>query len=69
MKNRITELRSQYKLTQDDLAKKLNVSRQTIISLEKEKYNPSILLAYQIAQIFSLSIEEVFQFETKGEEA
>jgi putative transcriptional regulator len=68
MKNRITELRSRYKLTQDDLAKKLNVSRQTIISLEKEKYNPSILLAYQISQIFSLSIEEVFQFDPKGEE-
>ncbi|MDD4664116.1 MAG: helix-turn-helix transcriptional regulator [Caldisericia bacterium] len=68
MKNRITELRSLYKLTQDDLAKKLNVSRQTIISLEKEKYNPSILLAYQISQIFSLSIEEVFQFDPKGEE-
>jgi len=61
-------LRSRYKLTQDDLAKKLNVSRQTIISLEKEKYNPSILLAYQISQIFSLSIEEVFQFDPKGEE-
>ena len=68
MKNKITELRSRYKLTQDDLAKKLNVSRQTIISLEKEKYNPSILLAYQISQIFSLSIEEVFQFDPKGEE-
>ena len=68
MKNKITELRGRYKLTQDDLAKKLNVSRQTIISLEKEKYNPSILLAYQISQIFSLSIEEVFQFDPKGEE-
>jgi putative transcriptional regulator len=67
MKNRIVELRSQYKLTQDDLAKKLNVSRQTIISLERERYNPSILLAYQIAQIFSLSIEEVFMFKSKEE--
>jgi putative transcriptional regulator len=67
MKNRIVELRSQYRLTQDDLAKKLNVSRQTIISLERERYNPSILLAYQIAQIFSLSIEEVFMFESKEE--
>jgi len=68
MKNRIAELRAQKKLTQDDLAKKLDVSRQTIISLEKEKYNPSILLAYQISQIFSLSIEEVFQFEQAQEE-
>lgn len=68
MKNRIAELRAQNKMTQDDLAKKLDVSRQTIISLEKEKYNPSILLAYQIAQIFALTIEEVFQFEPWKEE-
>ena len=68
MKNRIAELRAQKKMTQDDLAKKLDVSRQTIISLEKEKYNPSILLAYQIAQIFALTIEEVFQFEPWKEE-
>lgn len=63
MKNRIVELRSLNKMTQDDLAKILDVSRQTIISLEKEKYNPSILLAYKIARIFSLSIEDVFRFE------
>ena len=68
MKNRIAELRAQNKLTQYDLAKKLDVSRQTIISLEKEKYNPSILLAYQISLIFSLSIEEVFQFEQAQED-
>lgn len=68
MKNRIAELRAQNKMTQDDLAKKLDVSRQTIISLEKEKYNPSILLAYQIAQIFALTIEEVFQFKPTKEE-
>lgn len=67
MKNRIADLRYQYKLTQDDLAKSLDVSRQTIISLEKEKYNPSILLAYKIARIFSLSIEDVFIFEMKDE--
>jgi putative transcriptional regulator len=67
MKNRIADLRYQYKLTQDDLAKSLDVSRQTIISLEKEKYNPSILLAYKIARIFSLSIEDVFIFEKKDE--
>jgi putative transcriptional regulator len=63
MKNRIMELRNSNKMTQDDLAKKLDVSRQTIISLEKEKYNPSIQLAYKLARIFSLSIEEVFLFE------
>jgi putative transcriptional regulator len=67
MKNKIVELRSRYKLTQDDLAKSLDVSRQTIISLEKEKYNPSILLAYKIARIFSLSIEDIFIFDREDE--
>lgn len=63
MKNRISELRSQYALTQEELAKKLDVSRQTIISLEKGRYNPSITLAYKVSKVFSLSIEEVFIFE------
>jgi putative transcriptional regulator len=67
MKNKIVELRSVNRLTQDDLAKSLDVSRQTIISLEKEKYNPSILLAYKIARIFSLSIEDVFLFDKEEE--
>ena len=67
MKNKIAELRSTNKLTQDDLAKKLDVSRQTIISLEKEKYNPSIMLAYKIARIFSLSIEDIFLFDNEME--
>lgn len=67
MKNKIAELRNTNKLTQDDLAKKLDVSRQTIISLEKEKYNPSIMLAYKIAKIFSLSIEDIFLFDNEKE--
>jgi putative transcriptional regulator len=67
MKDKIVELRSVNRLTQDDLAKSLDVSRQTIISLEKEKYNPSILLAYKIARIFSLSIEDVFLFDKEEE--
>lgn len=50
-------------MTQIELAKKLNVSRQTIISLENGKYNPSIMLAYKIAKVFDLSIEDVFIFE------
>lgn len=62
MKNRIKELREKLDLTQDDFAKKLDVSRQTIISLEKGKYNPSIFLAYKISKIFNLTIEEVFDF-------
>ena len=63
MKNRIPELRKQLGYTQQVMAEKLNVSRQTIISLENEKYNPSILLAYQIAKLFGKTIEEVFIFE------
>ncbi len=63
MKNRIAELRKANSLTQQDLAKKVGVSRQTIISLENGKYNPSIALAHEIAKLFQLSIEEVFIFD------
>lgn len=66
MKNRIADLRGQYNLTQEELARLLEVSRQTIISLEKGRYNPSIMLAYRIAKIFKLRIEDVFIFD--GEE-
>ena len=67
MKNRIRELREKFNLTQQDLAEKVTVSRQTIISLENGKYNPSIFLAYKISQIFNLSIEELFIFEGEDE--
>ena len=63
MKNKIKDLREQFNLTQLDLAEKNEVSRQTIISLEKGKYNPSIFLAYKISKVFHLPIEEVFIFE------
>ena len=63
MVNRISELRKANRLTQQDLADQLEVSRQTIISLEKGKYDPSIGLAHKIAKLFKLSIEEVFIFE------
>lgn len=66
MQNRIKDLRTVYDLTQDELAEKLEVSRQTIISLEKGRYNPSIMLAYKIAKVFKCRIEDVFIFE--GEE-
>jgi len=67
LENRLRELREQHGLTQEDLAVRVNVSRQTIISLEKGKYNPSIFLAYRLAQVFHLPIEAVFVFEA-GEE-
>lgn len=63
MDNRIETLRKGRGLTQQDLARHLGVSRQTIISLENGKYNPSILLAHSIAAFFDSTIEEVFIFE------
>ena len=63
MKNRIEELRNERGVRQEELAKEMNVSRQTISSLENGRYNPSILLAHRIAQFFGMAIEEVFIFE------
>ncbi|BAU28596.1 putative transcriptional regulator [Aneurinibacillus soli] len=63
MKNRIKELRLKLGITQQELADKVCVSSRTIISLEKQQYNPSVLLAYRISSVFNLSIEEVFIFE------
>lgn len=68
MKNYIRELRDELGLTQQYLADKVKVSRQTIISLENGKYNPSIFLAYKIAKVFSRTIEEVFIFEEDNNE-
>lgn len=67
MENRLKELREKHNLTQEDLAMRVGVSRQTIISLENGKYNPSIILAYKIAKVFGLIIEDVFIFEEEGE--
>lgn len=62
MNSRIKELRARLDLTQLDLALKVGVRRETIVFLEKGKYNPSLKLAYDIAQVFNLKIEEVFSF-------
>ncbi len=63
MTNRIAELRAAQGLTQQALADEMGVSRQTIISLERGRYNPSIFLAHRIAARFGLTIEQVFIFE------
>ena len=63
MKNRIEEIRKERGVKQEDFARAMGVSRQTISSLENGRYNPSILLAYKIAQYFGMTIEEVFIFE------
>ncbi len=60
MNNRIKEYRARYNLTQEDLAKKVNVRRETIVFLEKNKYNPSLKLAFDIARVFNAGIEEIF---------
>ena len=60
MKNRLETLRREKGIRQEDLAQALNVSRQTIISLEKGKYNPSLALAFRLARYFALPIEEIF---------
>lgn len=63
MNNRIKELRARFNLTQDELAAKVGVRRETIVFLEKGKYNPSLQLAHNISKTFNLKIEEVFLFE------
>ncbi|OFT78506.1 Helix-turn-helix [Granulicatella adiacens] len=63
MKNRLEEIRKAKGITQEELANALEVSRQTVGSLENGRYNPSIILAFKIARFFNVSIEEVFIFE------
>ena len=63
MKNRIEQIRKERGILQEDFARSMGVSRQTISSLENGRYNPSILLAHKIAKFFGLTIEEVFIFE------
>lgn len=67
LQTRIQGLRKERKITQSELADAVNVTRQTIISLENGKYNASLILAHKIAQFFQVSIEEVFIFD-QGEE-
>ncbi|WP_315114872.1 helix-turn-helix transcriptional regulator [Clostridium intestinale] len=66
MKNKLEELRKEKGLSQDQFGRLMKVSRQTIISLEKGKYNPSLDLAFRIAEFFNLRIEEIFMY--KGDE-
>lgn len=63
MKNRLEEIRKQRGVRQEDLAAALEVSRQTIGSLENGRYNPSIILAFKLARYFHMSIEEIFIYE------
>ena len=67
MNNRIEAIRKERGILQDEFAKSMGVSRQTISSLENGRYNPSILLAYKIAKYFGMAIEEVFIFEEEAQ--
>jgi putative transcriptional regulator len=66
MKNRLETIRKEYGLTQEELADRLEVSRQTIGSIENGRYNPSILLAFKIAAYFKLPIENIFLYEEES---
>lgn len=67
MKNRLEELRASHQWTQQELADRLDVSRQTVISLEQGRYNPSLRLAFRIARVFGLKIEQIFLDEEEKE--
>ncbi len=67
IRNRITVLRAEKGLSQREVADKLGVSRQTIISLEKNRYNPSLKLAFDIALLFGVELQDVFQYEIEEE--
>lgn len=67
MQTRIQELRKAGKITQGELAEAVNVTRQTIISLENGRYNASLILAHKIAQFFKVTIEEIFIFDQEDE--
>lgn len=67
MQTRIQELRKLKKVTQNELADAVNVTRQTIISLESGRYNASLILAHKLAQFFEVSIEEIFIFDQEEE--
>jgi len=65
MRTRIKELRARYNLTQEDLAKKVGVRRETILYLEKGKYNPSLKLAHDVARVLKTTIDNLFIFENQ----
>jgi len=64
MKNKLKVYRAMHDLTQDALAQKLGITRQTVLSIEKEKYDPSLELAFKIANLFNVTIEDIFSYHT-----
>lgn len=68
MKNRLRVLRAERDWTQEDLAHRLGISRQAVIAIEKEKYDPSLPLAFRIARLFQMRIEEIFKLDEERED-
>ena len=68
IRNRIKEYRARYNMKQEELAKLVGVRRETIGNLEKGRYNPSLVLAWNIAQVFGVSIEEIFTVEPEQQD-
>jgi len=69
MKNKLKVYRAMYDLTQETLAQKLGITRQTVLSIEKEKYDPSLELAFKIANLFHVTIEDIFSYQADGDKA
>jgi putative transcriptional regulator len=69
MKNRLKVYRAMYDLTQEALARKLGITRQTVLSIEKEKYDPSLELAFKIASLFEVTIEDIFLYQANKDSA
>lgn len=68
MKNRLKELRQAHSITQEDLSKRVGVSRQSIVAIETGKYDPSLKLAFKIAREFNCTIEDIFLFSEEEED-
>lgn len=68
MKNRLKELRQAHNITQEDLSKRVGVSRQSIVAIETGKYDPSLKLAFKIAREFNCTIEDIFLFSEEEED-
>ena len=66
MRNRLREFRARYRMTQEDLARRVGVTRQTIIAIENGKYLPSLRLAFKLAKVFEVRIEDLFECDEEG---
>ena len=66
MRSRLREFRTRYRMTQEDLARRVGVTRRTIIAIENGKYLPSLRLAFKLAKVFNVKIEDLFEYDDEG---